>query len=50
MRTGLSRRYTAEKEPNLTGTAANAIAPHWEMNNVTVNLGQNGNAMPRFSL
>ncbi len=42
VRTGLSRRYTAAKESNPTGTAANAIAPHWEMNNVTVNLGNNG--------
>lgn len=42
VRTGLSRRYTAAKESNPTGTAANAIAPHWEMNNGTVNLGNNG--------
>nr|WP_129860663.1 FctA domain-containing protein [Bifidobacterium pseudolongum] len=42
VRTGLARRYTAAKESNPTGTAANAIAPHWEMNNVTVNLGNNG--------
>ncbi len=42
VRTGLSRRYTATKESNPTGTAANSIAPHWEMNTVTVNLGNNG--------
>ena len=42
VRTGLSRLYTAEKESDPTGTAANSIAPHWEMNNVTVNLGNNG--------
>lgn len=42
VRTGLSRRYTAAKESNPTGTAVNSIAPHWEMNNVTVNLGNNG--------
>ena len=42
VRTGLSRRYTAAKESNPTGTAANSIAPHWEMNTVTVNLGNNG--------
>ena len=42
VRTGLSRLYTAAKESNPTGTAVNSIAPHWEMNNVTVNLGNNG--------
>ncbi len=42
VRTGLSRLYTAAKESNPTDTAANSIAPHWEMNNVTVNLGNNG--------
>lgn len=41
-RTGLSRRYTAVKDENPTDTATNAIAPHWEMNTVTVNLGNNG--------
>ena len=41
-RTGLSRLYTAAKTDNTTETAANAIAPHWEMSTVTVNLGNNG--------
>ncbi|KOA60260.1 hypothetical protein BAAM0499_06500 [Bifidobacterium animalis subsp. animalis MCC 0499] len=53
-RTGLSRLYTAVKQPvlatpttaavpaNPTGTATNAIAPDWVMNNVTVRLGNNG--------
>ncbi|MEO5460922.1 Spy0128 family protein, partial [Bifidobacterium animalis] len=41
-RTGLSRLYTAPKKPNTTNTASNAIAPEWQMNNVTVRLGNNG--------
>lgn len=53
-RTGLSRLYTAVKQPvlatpttaavpaNPTGTATNAIAPDWVTNNVTVRLGNNG--------